>query len=157
VSGVPSVPPRREPAAQLAEVGGQVVELLTRLDRPPRSLRLEVGEVRLDLEWQTDPVPAATEVRPAAPSPVPATGPVGEHLRSPAVGVFYHAKEPGARPFVSVGDMVEPNQQIGIIEAMKLMMPVEADRSGRVTAVLKGNGEPVEFDEPLFAIEAGTP
>jgi acetyl-CoA carboxylase biotin carboxyl carrier protein len=83
-------------------------------------------------------------------------GPPGEdgtdYLRSPAVGVFYQAREPGAEPFAPVGTEVRPKQQIGIIEAMKLMIPVEADRGGRITAVLKGNGEPVEYDEPLFAI-----
>ncbi|TMR02608.1 acetyl-CoA carboxylase biotin carboxyl carrier protein subunit, partial [Actinomadura soli] len=77
-----------------------------------------------------------------------------EHLTSPAVGVFYHAKEPGAEPFVSVGDAVSPGQQIGIVEAMKLMIPVEADRAGTIAAVVKDDGAPVEYGEPLFALAA---
>jgi acetyl-CoA carboxylase biotin carboxyl carrier protein len=69
------------------------------------------------------------------------------------VGVFYHAREPGAEPFVTVGSVVAAGQQVGIVEAMKLMIPVEASRGGRVTAILKANGEPVEYDEPLFAVQ----
>jgi acetyl-CoA carboxylase biotin carboxyl carrier protein len=77
-----------------------------------------------------------------------------EYLTSPAVGVFYHAREPGAEPFVSVGAAAEQGQQVGIVEAMKLMIPVEADRGGIVIDVLKANGAAVEYDEPLFALTA---
>jgi acetyl-CoA carboxylase biotin carboxyl carrier protein len=134
----------------LAQVREQVVALLARLDRPPRTLRLTAGEVTLDIDW-TEGAPAA----PAAPvtaSAAPVTADDTVCLRSPAVGVFYHAPEPGAEPFVSVGSVVQPGDQIGIVEAMKLMMPVEAKRVGRIAAIVKGDGEPVEFDEPLFAL-----
>jgi acetyl-CoA carboxylase biotin carboxyl carrier protein len=141
----------------LLEVQRQTVELLGQLDRHPRNLRIQVGEVSLELTWPDEPAPAATPV--AGPAPVPPAAPVekpepvGEYLTSPGVGVFYHAREPGAEPFVSVGSTVHKGQQIGVIEAMKLMLPVEADRSGRITSVVKGNGEPVEYAEPLFAID----
>lgn len=142
-------------AARLAQVRQQVVELLAWLDRPPSNLRVEAAGVTVDIAWTAEPVVVA-------PAAVPATGPAEpavdtgtEYLRAPAVGVFYHVREPGAEPFVSVGSQVFPGQQIGVIEAMKLMIPVEADRAGTVTAVAKGNGETVEFDEPLFAIEPG--
>ena len=154
-------------SAGLAHLREQVIELLTHLDRPPQALRVQSGAFTLDITWGDEmaiaPVGEAP-VRSAPPGPVAgdaasspgqAAGEAAEYLRSPAVGVFYHAREPGAEPFVSVGSVVQPGQQIGIVEAMKLMMPVEADRTGRIAAVVKGNGEPVEYDEPLFALEPG--
>lgn len=145
--------------AELAEVQKQVVELLARLDRPPLNLHIEAGAITLDITWADGPVPAgasrdAMTGGTAEVADQGGDGPAKDFLTSPAVGVFYHAPEPGAEPFVSVGSVVRPGQQIGIIEAMKLMMPVEADRSGRIVGVLKANGTPVEYDEPLFALEA---
>lgn len=144
---------------ELAQVREEAIELLTRLQRPPQNLRIQVGAVTVDITWG-DEAPAS-DARPALarnhdipPSEDTRDDAGTECLRSPAVGVFYHARELGAEPFVSVGSVIRPGQQIGIIEAMKLMIPVEADRAGRITAVVKGNGEPVEYDEPLFALEA---
>jgi acetyl-CoA carboxylase biotin carboxyl carrier protein len=71
---------------------------------------------------------------------------------APSVGVFYRAPEPGAKPFVNEGDVIRPGQQVAIIEAMKLMLPVEAQRPGRVLEVLKADGAPVEYGEPLFVL-----
>ncbi|MEV0660645.1 acetyl-CoA carboxylase biotin carboxyl carrier protein [Actinomadura luteofluorescens] len=151
----------RVPAREQTDISRlceQVVELLARLERPPRTLRVTAGEATLDIDW-TEAAPAGPTASGAAPAPAaPATA--GDaataddtvYLTSPAVGVFYHAPEPGAEPFVSVGGLVQPGDQIGIVEAMKLMMPVEAKRAGRIAAVVKGDGEPVEFDEPLFAL-----
>ncbi|MGH3427261.1 MAG: acetyl-CoA carboxylase biotin carboxyl carrier protein, partial [Mycobacteriales bacterium] len=89
----------------------------------------------------------------AAPVAQPMTeaAPEVHYLTSPAVGVFYRAPEPGTAPFVSEGDTVVTGQQVGIIQAMKLMIPIEADQAGRVLDVLKSNGEPVEYGEKLFA------
>lgn len=158
----------------LAAVQKHAVELLAQLDRLPRSLRIRAGTVAVDITWADNGAPADVDTDPQAravtAAPVAAAAPpasvraaaqagagaddvAGESLRSPGVGVFYHSREPGAEPFVSVGSQVQPGQQIGIIEAMKLMIPVEADRAGRVVEVLKANGEPVEYDEPLFALE----
>jgi acetyl-CoA carboxylase biotin carboxyl carrier protein len=159
----------RDLAGDLANMQQQIVELLARLDRPPSNVSIRAGEVFVDIAWSSPapvhapvqappPVPAAVP-QPAggsdvqAPAAEPRPGPAAAHLTSPGVGVFYHAKEPGAEPFVTVGTVVRPGQQIGIIEAMKLMMPVEADKAGRITAVLKGNGEAVEYDEALFALD----
>jgi len=77
---------------------------------------------------------------------------VPERITAPAVGVFYAAPEPGAAPFVRAGDVVIVGQQVAIVETMKLMIPVEADRVGRVAEVLKQNGEAVEYAEPLFTL-----
>lgn len=150
-------------AVDLAQVRQHAVELLAQLDRPPRNLHIQAGEVSVDITWAEpgEPGPAErtvlTEFRPVERQPAepvaPAAEAAAEYLTSPGVGVFYHAREPGAEPFVSVGSLVQAGQQIGIIEAMKLMIPVEADRGGRISQVIKGNGEPVEYAEPLFALE----
>jgi acetyl-CoA carboxylase biotin carboxyl carrier protein len=146
---------------ELADVQRQTIELLAQLGRPPRNLRVQAGQVTVDITWADEPGNSAA--RPADISGAAATGLITEaddeicqvYLTSPGVGVFYHAREPGAEPFVSVGTLVRPGQQIGIIEAMKLMIPVEADRGGRIVNILKGNSEPVEYDEPLFELAAG--
>jgi acetyl-CoA carboxylase biotin carboxyl carrier protein len=70
------------------------------------------------------------------------------------VGTFYRAAEPGAAPFVQVGDPVETGQQVGIVEVMKLMTPVEADRPGRVVAILADDAVPVEHGQPLITCAA---
>ncbi|MBM0277884.1 acetyl-CoA carboxylase biotin carboxyl carrier protein, partial [Micromonospora tarensis] len=66
---------------------------------------------------------------------------------------FYRAPEPGAPPFVAVGDLVRPGQPIAIVEAMKLMNEVTAERAGRVVAVLVEDGQPVEYDQPLVELD----
>jgi acetyl-CoA carboxylase biotin carboxyl carrier protein len=159
----------------LANVQDSVVGFLGKLKWQPSNLRVQAGDITVEITW-----PAADAPRPDAAHPgyhatdghLPgAIAPGGhacdghdshegtdaearEYLTSPAVGVFYHAKEPGAEPFVAVGSTVEPGQQVGIVEAMKLMIPVDADRAGIVIDVLKANGDPVEYDEPLFALAA---
>lgn len=90
----------------------------------------------------------------AAPGAAVSTnaGTEGHILKSPMVGTFYRAPSPEAGDFVSVGDHVEKGQPLCIIEAMKLMNEIEADVSGVVKSVLVENGQPVEFDQPLFVI-----
>jgi acetyl-CoA carboxylase biotin carboxyl carrier protein len=72
---------------------------------------------------------------------------------APMVGTFYAASSPTSKPFVAVGDDVKEGQVLCIIEAMKMMNQIECDRSGRVTAIMAKNGDPVEFGQPLFVIE----
>lgn len=92
----------------------------------------------------------------AAPAPesddVPAY-PDEKLIKSPMVGTFYRAASPAAAPFVEVGKAVKEGDTVAIIEAMKLMNEIVADKSGVIKAVLKDNAEPVEFGEPLFVIE----
>ncbi|MDG4764060.1 acetyl-CoA carboxylase biotin carboxyl carrier protein subunit [Solwaraspora sp. WMMD406] len=76
-------------------------------------------------------------------------------VRSPIVGTFYRAAEPGGQPFVAVGDRLRPGQVIGIVEAMKLMNEIACDRSGVVAAVLVADGTPVEYDQPLITLDPG--
>jgi len=78
--------------------------------------------------------------------------PAGHVLRSPMVGTFYLSPNPDSAPFVKLGQSVKAGDTLGIIEAMKMFNQIEADISGTIVAVLASNGQPVEFDEPLFVI-----
>ena len=170
--------------SDLASVQDQVVEFLAKLRWQPSNLRVQAGDVTVEISWQGDPAHPAHPAHQVLDGHLVGTintantnhtanfnnpdnannannannqdntddAAAREYLTSPAVGVFYHAKEPGAEPFVAVGSTVEPGQQVGIVEAMKLMIPVEADRGGIVVDVLTANGAPVEYDEPLFAL-----
>ncbi len=93
--------------------------------------------------------PAAAAAAPAAPV-APAADP--NAVKSPMVGTVYMAPEPGAANFVSVGQAVKEGDTLLIIEAMKVMNPIAAPRSGTVTAILVDNAQPVEFDQPLVVI-----
>lgn len=100
-------------------------------------------------------VPAAAPA--AAPAPAAATeaapaAPAGDAVKSPMVGTAYLAPEPGAPNFVEVGAPVKAGQTLLIVEAMKVLNPIVAPKAGTITAVLIENGQPVEFDQPLFVI-----
>ncbi|MFN4262716.1 MAG: acetyl-CoA carboxylase biotin carboxyl carrier protein [Thioalkalivibrionaceae bacterium] len=79
--------------------------------------------------------------------------PAGHRVTSPMVGTFYRAPSPGAKAFVEVGDSVSPGDTLCIIEAMKMLNPIEADRAGIIRAIMVENGHPVEYGETLFFIE----
>lgn len=102
----------------------------------------------------TAPVAAAAPA-PAAPAAAPApAAPVSvETIDAPLVGTFYRAASPEAQAFVKVGDHIAPDTVIGIIEAMKVMNEIKAEKSGVIKEVLVENGQPVEFGQPLFVIE----
>jgi acetyl-CoA carboxylase biotin carboxyl carrier protein len=85
-------------------------------------------------------------------APAVAAEPEGHLVKSPMVGTFYRAASPGAKPFVEVGDSVQVGDTLCIIEAMKLMNEIEADKAGVVKQVLAENGQPVEFGQPLVVI-----
>lgn len=89
----------------------------------------------------------------AQPAPAPAQNSAGANsIKSPMVGVFYSAPAPDRPPFVNVGDTVNKGDVICIIEAMKIMNEITADKSGTITEILVENGDVVEFDQPLFKI-----
>jgi acetyl-CoA carboxylase biotin carboxyl carrier protein len=90
------------------------------------------------------PVPASTQEAP--------TSLEGHIVKSPMVGTFYRSGSPGAKPFVEVGDTVKAGQAICIIEAMKLMNEIEADKDGVIKAIMVENGQPVEYGESLMMI-----
>ncbi|WP_137168453.1 acetyl-CoA carboxylase biotin carboxyl carrier protein [Salinimonas lutimaris] len=97
------------------------------------------------------PAPAAASVAPAAPAEP--EGPTGHQVKSPMVGTFYRASSPTSKSFVEVGQSVNVGDTLCIIEAMKMMNQIEADKAGVVKAILVENQDPVEFDQPLFIIE----
>ena len=94
-------------------------------------------------------------VAPVAPGPAPAApdAPTGHVVKSPMVGTFYRSAQPGAEPFVSVGSTIKEGDTICLIEAMKLLNEIEADKAGVIKAILVENGQPVEYGQPLFVIE----
>ena len=114
------------------------------------------------------PLPVAQEAiaptaRPAPPATAPALPakaeppPPDAHvsiIKSPIVGTFYRAASPNSEPFVKVGDHVEPDTVVCIIEAMKLMNEIQAETTGEIAQIFVQNGQPVEFGQPLFGIKA---
>ena len=107
------------------------------------------------------PVQAPSPVAPATPAPAveqasettTASKPAGLTINSPMVGTFYKAPSPGAPAFVKVGDTVNKGQSVGIVEAMKIMNEIEAEFDCTILEVLVEDGQPVEFDTPLFLVE----
>ena len=97
------------------------------------------------------PPPVTVAPSPTAPASGPAKAPEGAVL-SPMVGTAYRAPEPGGRPFVDVGDQVRVGQVVMIVEAMKTMNQIIAERAGTVTEIFVEDGQPVEYGEPLLAI-----
>jgi acetyl-CoA carboxylase biotin carboxyl carrier protein len=98
------------------------------------------------------PAPVATPPAVAA-APVEPILPTGHTVKSPMVGTFYRSSSPGSKAFVDVGSEVKEGEPICIIEAMKIMNEIEADKSGTVSKILCENGQAVEFGQPLFIIE----
>jgi acetyl-CoA carboxylase biotin carboxyl carrier protein len=104
------------------------------------------------------PAAAAPVYAAAAPAPVVAEAPAADALpaghvvKAPMVGTYYASATPGTPPFVKVGQQVAAGETLGIIEAMKMFNQIEADVAGTVKAILIENGQPVEFDEPMFVI-----
>jgi acetyl-CoA carboxylase biotin carboxyl carrier protein len=98
--------------------------------------------------------PASAPATPVAPSAASdeKTLPEGHVVTAPMVGTFYASSNPESPPFVKIGQQVKAGDTLGIIEAMKMFNQIESDVSGVVLAVLVGNGQPVEFDEPMFVI-----
>ncbi|GKY90127.1 acetyl-CoA carboxylase biotin carboxyl carrier protein [Sinisalibacter aestuarii] len=123
------------------------------------SLKLEMGELKLELRraGADEPAPPAASPAPtAAPAPAapPAAAPArtGTEIPAPLLGTFYHAPKPGADPFVKVGDRVTEDSVIGIIEVMKLMNSVAAGVSGTVTEITAPNGALVEHGQCLIRV-----
>ncbi|MGE4241947.1 acetyl-CoA carboxylase biotin carboxyl carrier protein [Ramlibacter sp.] len=98
------------------------------------------------------PMQAVAAPAPAAVAAAPEV-PAGHTVKSPMVGTFYRASSPGAKPFVEVGQAVKEGDTICIIEAMKILNEIEADKSGTVTQILCENGQAVEYGQALFMIE----
>ncbi|MCA2219214.1 acetyl-CoA carboxylase biotin carboxyl carrier protein [Jidongwangia harbinensis] len=141
----------------LDDVGRRLSRLVSALPGPVRRIRLQQGDVVVDVEWPGEVTTVASAA--AAPPPVAAADPAeteAHYVCAALVATFYRAPKPGADPFVRTGDTVVAGQQIAILEAMKMMMPVTADVAGEVTRVLVEDGAPVEYGQRLFAIAPPT-
>lgn len=115
--------------------------------------RSESPQAHLPLHYQ---LPAQSEQvqNPSAASPDPAAGKHGgETVRSPIVGTFYRSPSPDSDPFVEAGDRIEKGAPLCIVEAMKIMNEIEAEFGGTVLKILAEDGQPVEYDQPLFIIK----
>ncbi len=128
---------------------------------PLQRIRITSGEVTVDVQWSADG-PGQAPGPEGDGDPVPgqrtqaggrgAAAPDGIVITAPMVGTFYRSPEPGAAPFVEVGHVVEVGQQVGIVEAMKLMNPIQAEHAGRVHEIFAADGAPVEYGEPLIGL-----
>ena len=123
-------------------------------------VRIVKGGVAAPVQYvQTMAAPAAAlpaSAGPAATAPAPESAPAaaaGHVVKSPMVGTFYRSSSPGAAAFVEVGTQVKEGDTVCIIEAMKILNEIEADKSGTVTQILGENGQAVEYGQPLFTIE----
>lgn len=141
--------------------GGDVTEL--EVDDAEKGLRIRLRRGASDEVASTPTVqvlggaaPAAAPAAPvAAEAPAAAAAeeaPAAEAINSPMVGTFYRSSSPDADPFIRVGDRVEEGTVVCILEAMKVMNEIQAEKSGEIAEVLVENGEPVEFGQPLFTL-----
>ena len=137
----------------------ELAELLT--ENHLTEIEVEDGERKIRVQRAAAPAahaPAAPAAmaQPMTAPPMHAEAPVGEpegeSVRSPMVGTAFLAAEPGAAPFVAVGDSVKAGDTLLIVEAMKVMNPITAPRGGVVKQLLVENGQPVEFDQPLVLL-----
>ena len=115
------------------------------------SIRLSKAPAGVVMASVAAPAAAPAVIAPVAAVPV-VTQPAGHTLNAPMVGTFYRAPSPDSQPFIEVGKTVSAGDVVCIIEAMKLMNQIEADKSGVVTAILVEDGQPVEFGQPLIVI-----
>lgn len=142
--------------SNLAELEIKEGEEVVRLSRVPKGAVAMAAPAPMLAPAQVAAAPAPAAARDDASSAAPAASgrqiPDGHVVRAPMVGTFYAAATPGGLPFVKVGQQVKAGETLGIIEAMKMFNQIEADIDGTVVAVLAENGQPVEFDEPLFVI-----
>ena len=146
---------------QKSDVDEDLVRKLAKLLEETGLSEIEYGKDGWHMRVaKTSPVPVAVAVAPmpvedgtAVQDGTEGLGDNAEVITSPMVGVVYNTSEPGAQPFVKVGDQVTARQTLFLIEAMKVFNPIEAPRDGTVVRIMVRNGTPVEFDEPLMGIE----
>jgi acetyl-CoA carboxylase biotin carboxyl carrier protein len=133
----------------------KLIELMEESDIAEIEIKEGEDAVRISRRetWRPGAQPGATAAQPAAhPASSRTTGVNGHVVRAPMVGTFYRAPSPGSPPFVEVGSRVKAGDTLCIIESMKMMNQIQADRSGLVEAILVENAKAVEFDQPLFTI-----
>jgi acetyl-CoA carboxylase biotin carboxyl carrier protein len=151
-----------EPKEDLLQaIAREAHALAGRLPGPLRRLRVVAGDHVVEVEWDRRPAaPGAPAAAGAVVTTTTADGDVavdvakGHPVVAPLVGTFYRSPEPGSKPFVEVGDTVEADSEVAIVEAMKIMNRITADCAGRITEILVADGEMVEFGQTLMYVEA---
>jgi len=140
--------------SNLAELEIKEGEEVVRLSRVPKGTApVAAAAPAIAAPVTIAPAPVAAAPAPATPeAPVADALPAGHVVKAPMVGTFYASASPGAPPFVKIGQQVKAGETLGVIEAMKMFNQIEADVAGTVQAILIENGQPVEFDEPMFVI-----
>jgi len=135
--------------SNLAELEIKEGEEVVRLSRVPKNTApAAAAPAAVAAPVASAPAPAAAAVEAPAANALPA----GHVVKAPMVGTFYALASPSTPAFVKVGQQVKAGETLGIIEAMKMFNQIEADVAGTVQAILVENGQPVEFDEPMFVI-----
>ncbi len=129
---------------------GEEAVRISRHAPTPTVMHIPISQVGYN-PFVAAPLAPVVEASPALP-PVEAP-PKGRPLRSPMVGTFYRSVSPGAKPLVEIGQAVAVGDAICIIEAMKMFNQIEADQAGVITRILAEDGQPVEYDQPLFLLE----
>ena len=140
----------------LRSVCREARDLLGKLTGPVKRVVVQAGVHRVEIEWDPTVAPSAPAAAGAAPGSEPAAAPevAGRQVVvAPLVGAFYRSSAPGEPPFVTVGDLVEPGQDLAIIEAMKMMNRISCEFDGKITAILVEDGVMVEFGQPLMYID----
>ena len=132
----------------LNQVRDAVVVLLAGLPGAPERLRVRAWDVVVELSWAAQEPPGSVPVEDTADGDRTPTD-----ITASNVGTFHRCPAPGSDPFVRVGDRVAPGQQVAVVEAMRLMLPVEADAGGVITDVLVDEGQPVEYGQALFTLQ----
>jgi acetyl-CoA carboxylase biotin carboxyl carrier protein len=147
-----------QPAEQTLESLCKQARLLaTGLPGALTRLTVMAGENRVDMEWVPGAAPAGLALANGAEAATLEPGAEeesGHAVVAPLVGTFYRSPEPDAAPFISEGDIIEAGQQVGIVEAMKIMNAVQADQGGRVAKILASDGDMVEYGQPLIILAA---
>ncbi|QUL39163.1 acetyl-CoA carboxylase biotin carboxyl carrier protein [Erythrobacter sp. JK5] len=142
----------RELAELLNETGLTEIEV----EHDDRKIRVARGAVAAMAPAMAAPPVAAAAAAPSAAAPAPAESAPAEDtadaIKSPMVGTVYLAPEPGAANFIKIGDSVSEGDTLLIVEAMKVMNPITAEKSGTIKSVLVENAQPVEFDQPLVVV-----
>lgn len=142
----------------------KLIELLEQSSLTEMEITEGEETVKLSRTNQAAPAPTAQVVQAAPVAPVTPTAavstpepaadePSGLLVRSPMVGTFYASPSPDAEPFVKVGQSVNVGDTLCMVEAMKMFNQIESEHKGKIKRILVENGQPVEFDEPLFEIE----
>ena len=134
--------------AELEVTEGESKVRIVKSSAMPQNQMVMMQPQGMQPQYHAAPAPAAAPVA----APVVPAEPTGHIVKSPMVGTFYRSSAPGSAAYVEVGAIVKEGETLCIIEAMKLLNEIDADKSGTITQILVENGQPVEFGQPLFVI-----